>query len=373
MQTLDLEKLEQTKTQIKNSHTYLRIDYDVRLFMRDRKPELNINNIWFIVRATLDRKLDVLEYIFFSHFLEKKMILSVVEFITRMHLIIEVLDYLETVTKLEYYDYMKRAMSNKTSAENDTLVERFLQEIDDVDHRTLSEFIAYGSINLFDKAWNMCKIKKKFVPYLTDAISSKNLSMVKYAIGLGANINVKGHSLMRDCAQTGTPEIAMFFMEKYGFEFHPNKELTIMHAVSNNNLDFVKYLSSIGWDVAIQRNNRPLESAACGGRIEMCQYLISKGAQMKSDAKYVLRSTIWRRCDTKIITMLLELNPTIDQLMAAFKQVRHADGETFALIYGALVARVDGNRKLGEKLKCEIMSLTTGYNFPELVKAINKK
>jgi ankyrin repeat protein len=186
----------------------------------------------------------------------------------------------------------------------------------------IKESIKSGNINLMLKIVANVKIKiKPLESYLSYAIFSGNLEMVKTVLELGLTKekSIK-HWVLRSCAIHGSIDIARYFIEDCNIDPKKSAERIILIAVRNKRLEFVRFLAGLNIDVALTKNNKPLEIAAAETDIEMCKYLISKGASAKNAAKSILReAAFFEKID--LVKYLLEIDMSFQQILDAFASV----------------------------------------------------
>jgi ankyrin repeat protein len=378
--------------------------YNMDVLLKNDDMEPRLDNIWLVIKSVLDGRLDILENAIYSGLIEEPM-LKIIALIACKHSILDAISYLDAFVTFDVSCFYW-CLHRQSCTENDNIVRILIENkvncklsihhearIAGISIRDLvkdnddvaSWFIAYGNIELMQEF--VLTQKKKPNLNLFDAISTKNLKMVISVIELGANTNIKGHNIMLHCAKYGTVEIALYLVQNYGFEFQPNKEIVILAAISTNNLDFVRYLAGLNWDVAIPRNNRALSTAVNNSNaVEMCKFLVIQGASMKSDAKFAFAEACIRG-HLEIAKYLLELNPTLEQISAVLNRPalrynrRYAPiinlpdltDEIFNLFHEALLSAICKCRKINFEIKKIITPFVTTHNWQDVAEALRQR
>jgi ankyrin repeat protein len=182
----------------------------------------------------------------------------------------------------------------------------------------LTTCIKSGNVDFLVKMLSNVDKIKSLEYNLYCAIMSGNLSMVKAVLKLGLveQKSIKPR-IFEHCGESGSIEIANYFIDNHNLDYKKFAINTTLNAVRNNKLEFVKYLSGLGIDVATLPSNASLEMAAAKSDIEICKYLVSKGASMKASARNILAEAAFFGKE-HIVEYLLELNPSFEQTIKAY-------------------------------------------------------
>ena len=128
---------------------------------------------------------------------------------------------------------------------------------------------------------------------LLEAVKKGNLEIVKYLVGIGADVNAEdndGWTALMSGASGGNLNVVKYFIEK-GADVNAKGGWNItalMGGAWNDNLEIVKYLIGIGADVNAKNYEgwTALMSGVCRGNLEIVKYLIEAGADVNAKTNY---------------------------------------------------------------------------------------
>ena len=132
-----------------------------------------------------------------------------------------------------------------------------------------------------------------------------DLTMVKYLIDMGANVN----AIIEDASVKGCLEIVKFLVDK-GANISTNDNFPIKYACYYGHTKLVDFFINRGIDIHYD-NDLPLRFAINGGHLNTVKYLVAHGAN--------IHSAISIACITEkleIIAYLIEMGVTIDEIPA---------------------------------------------------------
>jgi hypothetical protein len=224
---------------------------------------------------------------------------------------IDVLIYLDSIGFLSPQTDEIYALVFATN--NADVVDYFVNQITDATVNMINSCILTGNVEVLLRLLDKGGKLKPSEHTLTLAIQSANLQMVKliFEVGLAEDKHVKPYMIVT-CARICGISIAKYLIEERNLDFTKRSADAIMFAIEYGHLEYLRFLSSLGIDVVIPKNQKPLELAVKMANIPICNYLISKGASMKYSAKHIL----WRasRISVEMVEYVLALGPTYEQV-----------------------------------------------------------
>ncbi|KAH8817555.1 ankyrin repeat-containing domain protein [Flagelloscypha sp. PMI_526] len=150
----------------------------------------------------------------------------------------------------------------------------------------------------------------KYNTVLCDAASRGDLETVRFLVEKGADVNAMGREYERTlhaAASKGNLEIVRFLIEK-GADINAvggSYRSTLQYAASRWNINIFRFIEK-GADVARKTHGTALQAAVSEGNLEMVRFLIEKGADVNA-RKYgtALQAAAYRR-DINIARLLME-------------------------------------------------------------------
>jgi ankyrin repeat protein len=146
-----------------------------------------------------------------------------------------------------------------------------------------------------------------------------HLDMVKYLVGLGADVHVNDDEPIRVASEHGHVEVVEYLVE-LGADIHVRDDEPLRWASEKGHLPVVKYLVSVGADIhAYDHTNRcaceggPVCGAVVGasfGHLEVLKYLVSVGADIHVENDEPLRMAS-ARGHLDVVAYLVELGATL--------------------------------------------------------------
>ena len=133
----------------------------------------------------------------------------------------------------------------------------------------------------FKKQYSILKNYKNKLFLLYEAAKQGELSLVKHALKLGADIHFSYEASLRRAIEGGHLEIVEYLVEN-GANFHAQNEEYFLAAVIYGHLDIVRYLVENGADIHID-DEQPLKTASEIGSLEIVKYLVEKGAEINTE------------------------------------------------------------------------------------------
>ena len=108
------------------------------------------------------------------------------------------------------------------------------------------------------------------------------LSLIKYCVDKGYNINLFGDCAIRIAANNGYLDIVMYLSEK-GVDAHANDDEILIASCKNGYLGIVRYtVEVLKLDIHIW-NELPIKRASAAGHLEIVKYLVNRGALIHVD------------------------------------------------------------------------------------------
>jgi hypothetical protein len=288
---------------------------DYGFFVCDRPCEMQ-DEVNTLILAAYHSRLDIIEYGIHSHS-DGFPISSMIKCIACIATIFDKIDVLEYLDDLGLFEIDEPILSAAFVGGNPDVINWLMGQIHVPNHTLVEICIYYGRIeNLMQILDLELKNKKLLIKpskkLLEMAIRSKSLPMVKFIfeIGLTESKFVK-LDLFELCAGKGCIDIARYLIDDHNLDLTKKLDRVIAKAIYKNRLEFLKFLSGLGIDVVMPKNNKPLYMAICSGNIGIADYLVSKGALMKGEAKRLLSFA----CNESIeaTRFVLALNPSLEQ------------------------------------------------------------
>jgi len=121
-----------------------------------------------------------------------------------------------------------------------------------------------------------------------ESCKGKNMDVIKYLIGLGADVHHKKDRAIVEAATNGRLQVLKFLIE-CGCDPTTSNNKAFILACQNNRPKVVKYLISIFPDVIKAQNYGGLVRCATWSRFDLLEYLLSKGADIHAQNDYALR------------------------------------------------------------------------------------